>query len=194
MSDMAFIWSRVRMAKVADPDSCWLWTGTNASGYGIIQRSAKMKRRQAHRFLYEQIVGPIPEGLTLDHLCHNRDRSCPGGKTCMHRRCVNPAHMEPVPDRVNVARGQSPPARNARKEACPKGHPYEPGNLRPLSNGWRQCVICHRELVKESASRKASPCQECGGPVSQPGRQRCWPCHLAKRRHQTPVTASVTVS
>lgn len=87
------------------PDECWPWTAfINAGGYGTFGLDGP--GNLAHRWSYEHFVKPIPDGLQLDHLCHTRERlTCPGGPTCPHRRCVNPAHLEPVPQKVNVERG-----------------------------------------------------------------------------------------
>lgn len=90
------------LARVSEytPDECWLWTGQlNAYGYGLI--SANKKRLMAHRVGYELLVGPIPEGLEIDHLCRVR-------------ACVNPAHLEPVEHSENMFR--------VFGDACPKGH------------------------------------------------------------------------
>ena len=81
----------------ARPDlgPCWVWTGTPLlTGYGQFHVDGKTVR--AHRFAYELLVGPIPAKLEPDHLCHTYDPHCPGGWTCPHRMCVNPAHLEPV--------------------------------------------------------------------------------------------------
>src|SRR5271167_976762 len=79
-------------------DTCWLWKGFLHNGYGHI-RDKNWKIQLAHRVAYELLVGPIPVGLTIDHLCHNTDDTCKGGSTCPHRECVNPAHLEPVTKR-----------------------------------------------------------------------------------------------
>lgn len=83
-----------------------------------------------HRFAYELLVGPIPAGLTLDHLCRNR-------------ACVNPTHLEPVTCRDNLLRGESFSAMNAKVASCPQGHLYDLVNTyyRPDRYG-RQCRIC----------------------------------------------------
>lgn len=87
-------------------NGCWHWTGpTYPVGYG--KTSAMVNdTRAAHRAFYIEHVGAIPDGMDLDHLCHNADPSCPGGPTCPHRRCVNPVHMEPVSRLENFRRGR----------------------------------------------------------------------------------------
>lgn len=92
-------------------DGCWEWTGqVNHKGYGVLyQRPGyRPRNRKAHRVVYELLVGPIPTGKQLDHQCHNQDKSCPGGVTCRHRRCVNPGHLEPVTPKINTGRGRGP--------------------------------------------------------------------------------------
>jgi hypothetical protein len=75
-------------------DECWEWQGRrNPSGYGEAGRYGKVWL--AHRAVYEELVGPIPEGMTLDHLCANRG-------------CVNPNHLEPVASYENTLRGGAP--------------------------------------------------------------------------------------
>jgi hypothetical protein len=74
-----------------DPADCWEWRG-NVSNYGYGRTSIGQKRTAlAHRFSYEYYVGPIPEGLTIDHLCRNT-------------RCVNPSHLEPITASENQKR------------------------------------------------------------------------------------------
>ncbi len=110
-----------------DLGHCHLWIGSiHAEGYGVYSDVL------AHRIVYELTLGPIPAGLTLDHLCRVRP-------------CVNPRHLEPVTLAVNVLRGESLPARNARKTHCPKGHPYDASNtyVNPRT-GWRLCRACRR--------------------------------------------------
>ena len=90
-------------AKVDKSDGCWLWTGAcDRKGYGRF-RAETGESVAAHRWVYEQEVGPIPEGLEIDHLCHS-NTSCVAGLGCLHRKCVNPAHLEPVTHAENLAR------------------------------------------------------------------------------------------
>ena len=138
------------------PDACWPWTGaTDRHGHGQFHPSAN-KTIRAHRAVYELLVGPIPKGMTLDHLCHSNDRTCEGGATCPHRICVNPAHMEPVTLGENKRRGMSPPAVNARKTHCIRGHELTPDNLVTSKLPWRKCRTCHRDEMRRYYARRKS--------------------------------------
>jgi hypothetical protein len=95
---------------------CWLWTGgLDESGYGLCSVGYPGRTRRAHLVSYEHVIGPIPAGLTLDHLCRT-----PG--------CVNPTHTEPVSLVTNVMRGQGRGVLNAAKTHCAKGHPFDDEN------------------------------------------------------------------
>lgn len=119
---------------------CWSWTAALASGgYGLFTVHERMVL--SHRFAYELLVGPIPDGLHIDHLCRNR-------------RCVNPDHLEPVTCRENVLRGVSNSARNARKTHCPQGHPYDDENTYITPVGGRNCRACKRARNKSQPSRR----------------------------------------
>lgn len=120
--------------RVDKTESCWLWTGALHKGYGRIQNAGV--DHQAHRFSYELHVGPIPDGLVLDHLCRVR-------------HCVNPAHLEPVANGENVRRGEGPFMQNARKETCVRGHDFTPENTKRRQNGARVCRTCQRDLDRE---------------------------------------------
>lgn len=131
--------------KVLIGDDCWQWMGAkNSYGYGLIHR--KRVRSMAHRFAYEALIGPIPSGLHIDHLCRN-----PG--------CVNPAHMEPVTLVENVMRGVGFAPINKRKTHCPRGHEYTPENTMIVQSGGkhksRSCRECRRErAVKYHSENK----------------------------------------
>src|SRR3954447_25641265 len=108
----ARFWRKV----IESPSGCWEWSAClSTTGYGKVAHGGRSS--YAHRVAYEALVGPIPATLTLDHLCRVR-------------RCVRPDHAEPVPNRENLRRGESPPAENGRKTHCAReGHPLSGPNL-----------------------------------------------------------------
>lgn len=109
---------------------CWEWTAARTrEGYGRFGLHGR--RRQAHRVVYQWLVGPVPDGMVLDHLCRNR-------------ACVRPDHLEPVTDKVNVLRGEGPAPRNASKTHCLAGHPYDEENTYRRPDGCRDCRACKR--------------------------------------------------
>jgi hypothetical protein len=130
-----------------DPETgCLIWTasGTGRSGYGIFWHAGRLV--MAHRFAWERVNGPIPEGLEPDHLCRVR-------------RCVNPSHLEVVTHRTNVLRGVGPTAQNARKSFCVRGHTLDEKNTYYRPNGKRDCRVCHRlqHAPKLPPDAKAKP-------------------------------------
>lgn len=134
---MQRFWSKVDKGA---PDECWRWRDPDPrDGYGKFWTETKHWR--AHRFAYEQLVGPIPDGMTLDHTCHDIT-TCAGGSSCPHRACVNPAHLEPVTDTENLRRGLSPFVINARKTHCIRGHEFTPENTYTTPSGTRHCRAC----------------------------------------------------
>ena len=115
-----------------EPNSgCWLWTGSD-NGKGYCQVRWNGPKVSVHILVYELLVGPVSDGLELDHLCRAR-------------RCCNPSHLEPVPHTVNILRGESPSALCAEKTHCPKGHPYD------YFEGGRRCYQCR--LAQNNAAR-----------------------------------------
>lgn len=149
----ARFWS---MVDRGGPDDCWLWTGgVTAGGYAQFN-VARSKAPGGHRWIYEQVFGRIPDGCEIDHTCHNRDASCPGG-VCRHRRCVNPFHLEAVDSRSNKLRGRGPSAINAAKTLCDQGHPFDEENTY-LWGGSRYCKTCRREQLRawRAGQRRAS--------------------------------------
>lgn len=122
---------------------CVIWTGgTNWAGYGDFKDGARSG--SAHRAAYELLGGPIAEGLQLDHVCHTRDASCAGGSDCLHRRCINPHHLEPVTPSENTRR-----SRPANKAYCINGHLLDDENTYHRPQGGRGCRTC-----RNNASRK----------------------------------------
>lgn len=128
------------------PSGCLQWLGgVTETGYGVffVAKTPRKKFARAHRWSYEYHVGPIPTGLVLDHLCRNR-------------ACVNPDHLEPVTQQVNVLRGESPSATNAKTTHCPFGHPYGGQNLYVTPDGCRACRECKRQRDRRYRRDKAS--------------------------------------
>lgn len=112
-------------------NGCWLWTGkTKSNGYG--QFTIDKKYIYVHRFSYEYHKAFIPEGLVIDHLCRNR-------------ACVNPDHLEPVTQRINLLRGETIPGIRALQTSCQNGHEFTPENTYVKPNGTRNCRTCKRE-------------------------------------------------
>lgn len=145
-------WPRfVEKIEVAE-NGCWLWTRRlDKEGYGHV--SINRRNWLVHRAAYVALIGPIAPGMTLDHLCHTNARDCPGGRSCLHRRCANPWHCEPASNVENVMRGNSVPAQRARQTTCKKGHPLSGSNL--LINGvWRRCKTCTYAYIQDRRSRK----------------------------------------
>lgn len=134
-----------KRVRVNTATGCWEWLAhVDYRGYGRISPSCGGELR-AHRLVYELLVGPIPVGLDLDHICHSTDNTCRGG-VCHHRRCVNPAHLEPVTRSENGRRQAS-----ARWTHCIHGHELTPENTyRSPSGKQRRCRTCRR---RESAER-----------------------------------------
>jgi hypothetical protein len=130
------LWGRTR---VNGPDQCWEWQGyINPSGYGYI--GVHHRPRYTHRVAYELVVGPIPDGLVIDHLCRVR-------------HCVNPSHMEPVTNRENLMRGESSSAIAARRDHCAKGHPYDERTW-VSKQGKRHCRTCTNERAAAGYHRR----------------------------------------
>lgn len=118
------------MAKVKKTESCWLWQGLlNHAGYGRF--GFQYKTVAAHRWIYEQLIGSIPEGYEVHHIC-------------CQQNCVNPDHLEVVSGRTNTLRSNNPAGINARKTHCLKGHKL---------NEKRRCPICQRENVRRWTER-----------------------------------------
>lgn len=116
---------------VVDEHGCWIWQRSrNVEGYGVIYGLCPCgegrKHFKAHRVVYERLVGPIPDGLVIDHLCR------------VHP-CVNPAHLEAVTIGENSRRGASP---WGSTQHCKQGHEFTPENTRIRPNGRRRCITC----------------------------------------------------
>lgn len=137
LSEVDRFWS-----KVDKSGDCWLWTGGTKNGYGCfyVWDGTTDRCVQAHRYAYELEHGAIPDGMTLDHLCHTAAiERCRDGSACPHRGCVNPAHLEPVSLPDNIRRGG-----NGTKTHCKRGHEFTPENTGRTSAEGRYCRACAR--------------------------------------------------
>jgi len=140
-------------SKVLVVESCWEWIGyRNPNGYGTFRGLLPSG------YAYELGRGPIPDGMTIDHLCRNRG-------------CVNPDHLEAVPLAENMSRGQCVSSVNLRKTHCNNGHEFTPENTYTSKYG-RCCKACvlARQRKRYHANLDRS-------------RERCRLRYQAKRLH-----------
>lgn len=133
-------WSKVNKD---GPGGCWLWTAATLGGnapegeYGQFAMP-RGTTRYVHRLAYLALVGPIPDGMDIDHLCRVK-------------LCLNPEHLEAVTHQENDRR------KNLHlKPHCPQGHPYVESNLTPhdRSKGWRRCLVCTQAQNRRTAMRR----------------------------------------
>lgn len=123
--------STVARLNFAAANGCWEWTASQSRG--------GYPSHQVHRSIYEKLVGPIPEGMVLDHAA------------CLNRLCVNPHHIEPVDAQTNKARGSDAVTH------CPRGHEYTPENTyRRPATGYKSCRECRRALARAWHRDKAA--------------------------------------
>lgn len=134
------------MRRVAkdDESGCWIFAGClNRTGYGQVTLSFEEGHALVHRVVYGRMVGPIPDGLVLDHLCRTP-------------ACCNPEHLEPVTQAENIRRGEAAESarlRAAERETCGRGHRWAE-NLHITPAGKRRCRACCREWAQESRDLK----------------------------------------
>lgn len=159
---------------------CWTWTAQiNNQGYAVL--GVASRPAAAHRFAYQLLVGPIPEGLHLDHLCRNRG-------------CVNPSHLEPVTCRENLLRGNTHAAMNVAKTHCPHGHEYTTENTGTYK-GSRYCRTCGRLRARtrfgyqgnprpeeRTQCPRGHPYDEANTYVTRSGHRTCRTCHNERGR------------
>jgi hypothetical protein len=131
------------------PSCCWEWTAScDTNGrpqWGCVVDGQRHNFR-AHRVAYTLLIGPIPDGMTLDHLCRNIG-------------CLNPDHEEPVPEVINIYRSHGVSAMNRRKTHCKHGHEFSPENTRiryKKGSQYRQCRKCWRSYKSLYDARRRS--------------------------------------
>lgn len=188
--------ARARTNYTVDPTTdCWHWNGhvDRKTGYGYAWKNGVGGHAFAHRQFYMLHVGPVPEGLVLDHLCRNRG-------------CVNPDHLEPVTQRVNTLRGIGPSAQLAAQTHCKRGHELAGANLYLTPEGWRQCRTCRNECQRRFTAKRPRGRRTVTGAMSNDELlafvARCWqelgsqPSHLAytawAKEHQAPTGTTIS--
>lgn len=130
-------WSHVDRS---DSDACWPYQlKPMSNGYVVV--TVFGRKVLAHRYSYELLVGSIPEGKQIDHLCRSKS-------------CVNPAHMEPVTQRENLLRADGWPGVNHRKTHCKHGHEFTSENTRYRLGRGRECRICARRHDRAKKRRR----------------------------------------
>lgn len=154
-------WARVDRS--GGPDSCWPYTGPltkgrTFGGYGTFG-PALCNEIRAHRVAYTLTFGSIKDNpLVLDHVCHTNDPTCGGGGECLHRRCVNPSHLELVSISENSRRAAGKPGRRRgplRRQVCHKGHEWlDESDLYVYPDGSRECRTCRRERMLVVAAQR----------------------------------------
>lgn len=132
--------------KIAPETECWIWTGTrDSNGYGLVNLPDRY-RTTAHRVSYELYVGPIPDGMVIDHLCKNP-------------QCVNPAHLEPVTNYENsVARATGHCHDRSVQTHCKRGHPLSGENVTRYGKfQTRCCMTCKRARDRARSKTNREP-------------------------------------
>ena len=159
LSDPAAVihWLRTWVV-VGKDDECWPTIGNVGKnhGYGIVSQEVFGVQKQipAHRIMWELFNGPIEEGMVIDHMCHNEayaDGTCEGG-VCLHRRCVNPAHLQMITKAENTTLGAGGP--NSIRGVCRNQlHDWIPENIIER-DGRRWCKLCYAVTRRENAKRQ----------------------------------------
>jgi hypothetical protein len=126
------------------PGGCLLWTGyVSADGYS--RASYQRVGWVGSRLVYTLARGPIPHGYEIDHTCHSLASDCDERNDCLHRRCLNPEHLEAVSREDHIAR---------RRTSCKRGHEFNLANARRGRDGQWHCRLCQRVRQAEGRRRR----------------------------------------
>lgn len=178
MTDLDVFMARVVVDEIT---GCWLWhLAPDVKGYG--KWSLRGRTVFAHRASYAMLVGPIPPGMQVGHVCHDSDLSCPGG-VCEHRLCVNPDHLALQTNEENSRAS----GRLGGKvlDRCKRGHPLTDSNVYRWGNGKRRCAACRSERHEGPANASKTHCPQ-GHPYDEAntyvrdGRRNCRACSKAR--------------
>lgn len=143
---LARFWSKVDRS--GGPDACWPWLGGKTkAGYGVFYLT-RGRREYAHRVAYALVVGPIPEGREIDHVC--RTPGCVNAAA--GRETTGALHLEPVTHQENVARGEAPSAIVARTGVCSRGHSMNDAIVH--ADGRRECRACRNENKRANRAKR----------------------------------------
>ena len=126
----------------------------HANGYGQANiKGTSGKHMNAHRWVWIEANGPIPDGMIVDHICHTEALdSCVGGWDCKHRSCVNLDHLRLISQKENIITG----LHNINNRShCKQGHPFE-GNIMVRKSGKRECAECNRVRARANYAKKVS--------------------------------------
>ena len=131
-------WSRF-WEKVEKTPRCWFWVAGHNGHYGHLRSRVENRDYLAHRLIYETCIGPIPEGLEIDHECRNT-------------LCVNPSHLRVATRLQNMLNSSHSIATFITRNHCSAGHEYTPGNTYMRGNT-RSCRTCHARRERERRAR-----------------------------------------
>lgn len=143
-ADPYVLWARLLERVVIDEHGCWIFKGaTNSRGYGLVCSGRKGKSILTHRLAVIVRDGSIPDGMTVDHQCHDAQTCAPA--TCQHKRCVNPEHLKVMTIAENTAR-------RWESGLCSKGH-----ELTRRTKGkrrQRECLTCKADYMRDYLARR----------------------------------------
>lgn len=167
---------RLLTHREVSPEGCWLYTRyCNPDGYAeATYHDAERHSFHVfvHRLVYMRFAGDVDDDDQIDHTCHDPKVCLVPPKECPHRRCFNPAHLEPVSSAINNKRSGGLSAINGAKECCVRNHEFTPGNTHITPLGERRCKACARwhaandRVAKRTAPLPVRICRGCGADIA----------------------------